>query len=199
MTGESPGETPGSGPVTVRGLMVSVASTHPPTLTVEQARAVLANPKLHLVLITEHGRLLGTLVESDLGEWAAGMALTWASLGPDRLVGPEADPELIRAQMIRAGQRRRAVVDADGHLLGLLCLKRHQRGFCSDADVAARRAEREALGDAQGSTPSRSASSQVSTSGASTLTSASSMPSTRRRMLQPLGSLSSLVTRSPRE
>jgi hypothetical protein len=41
--------------------------------------------------------------------------------------------------MLAAGLRRLAVVDGQGSLLGLLCLKRHLGGFCSDADVAARR------------------------------------------------------------
>jgi hypothetical protein len=37
------------------------------------------------------------------------------------------------------GQRRRlAVVDIYLHLLGLLCMKRSYRGFCSNADVCSR-------------------------------------------------------------
>jgi hypothetical protein len=39
------------------------------------------------------------------------------------------------------------VVDSDHRLLGLLCLKRHLGGFCSDDGVAERRrARREAEG-----------------------------------------------------
>jgi hypothetical protein len=45
-------------------------------------------------------------------------------------------------EMIAGGQRRRAVVDDEGRLLGLLCLKASGRGFCADADVAARARER---------------------------------------------------------
>jgi hypothetical protein len=42
---------------------------------------------------------------------------------------------------VARGERRRAVIDADGRLLGLLCLKSRLTGFCSDSDVAARAAE----------------------------------------------------------
>ncbi|MBT2550221.1 hypothetical protein [Arthrobacter sp. ISL-65] len=39
------------------------------------------------------------------------------------------------------GLRRLAVVDAGGYLKGLVCLKRSGTGYCSDADVLARRRE----------------------------------------------------------
>ena len=38
---------------------------------------------------------------------------------------------------------RLAVIDEECRLLGLLCLKRTRLGFCSDADVQARAAERQ--------------------------------------------------------
>ena len=40
--------------------------------------------------------------------------------------------------MTATGRRRAAVTSADGQLLGLLCLKASQAGFCSDQDVRAR-------------------------------------------------------------
>jgi hypothetical protein len=49
----------------------------------------------------------------------------------------------MRQAMITAGRRRAAVTTADGQLLGPLCLKASQAGFCSDQDVRAR-----ALGNA---------------------------------------------------
>ena len=49
----------------------------------------------------------------------------------------------VRRAMNTAGRRRAAVTSADGRLLGLLCLKASQAGFCSDQDVRAR-----ALGEA---------------------------------------------------
>jgi hypothetical protein len=46
------------------------------------------------------------------------------------------------AGMVARGRRRLAVVDDRGLLVGLLCLKRSGRGFCSAADVAARARDR---------------------------------------------------------
>jgi hypothetical protein len=43
--------------------------------------------------------------------------------------------------MTATGQRRNAVISEDGRLLGLLCLKASQAGFCSDEDVADRARE----------------------------------------------------------
>jgi CBS domain-containing protein len=42
--------------------------------------------------------------------------------------------------MLAWGRRRLAVVDRDGKLQGLLCLKRSWSGFCSNRDVRARSA-----------------------------------------------------------
>ena len=47
-----------------------------------------------------------------------------------------------RRAMQASGDRRLAVVEDDGRLLGLLCLKRSGDGFCTDAGVAERRAAR---------------------------------------------------------
>jgi len=44
----------------------------------------------------------------------------------------------VQRLLIDHGIRRVAVVNADGSLLGLMCLKQRMRGFCSDGDVAAR-------------------------------------------------------------
>jgi hypothetical protein len=53
------------------------------------------------------------------------------------------DPlEAARSHLVATGQRRLAVVDRAGTLLGLLCLKRTGDGFCSDRDVASRAAAR---------------------------------------------------------
>jgi hypothetical protein len=44
--------------------------------------------------------------------------------------------------MVRSGRRRIAVVEPDGTLVGLLCLKQSGSGFCTDAGVAAMRRSR---------------------------------------------------------
>jgi hypothetical protein len=53
-------------------------------------------------------------------------------------VPPHLPAEEAHQLLLSTGQRRRAVVDHSGRLLGLLCLKRRLTGFCSDNDVAAR-------------------------------------------------------------
>jgi hypothetical protein len=53
-------------------------------------------------------------------------------------VPAEASLAEVRRKMIATGRRRAAVTSADGRLLGLLCLKASQAGFCSDQDVRAR-------------------------------------------------------------
>jgi hypothetical protein len=41
--------------------------------------------------------------------------------------------------MTQTAQRRAAVVDDSGRLLGLLCMKKTGTGFCSDQDIRQRR------------------------------------------------------------
>ncbi|NNG36222.1 CBS domain-containing protein [Nakamurella aerolata] len=55
-----------------------------------------------------------------------------------RSVHPDVPLAAAAQRLSTAGRRRLAVVDGDGLLVGLLCLKRSGRGFCSDADVLAR-------------------------------------------------------------
>ncbi|MDT0188539.1 hypothetical protein Q9S36_50960 [Microbacterium sp. ARD31] len=119
------------------------------SVSVDEVRTVFASTHVHMVLLTPTGRvgepLLGTLVRDDLAaaEDAHGDALPHARLA-GRTVGIGLLADDVRRSMQAAGQRRAAVVDADGVLLGLLCLKHHGGGFCTDAGVASRRAERRA-------------------------------------------------------
>lgn len=59
-----------------------------------------------------------------------------------RTVPPNAPLAVVHEQMVTRGQRRLAVVDAEGTLLGLLCLKRSQAAFCTDDGIQARVRER---------------------------------------------------------
>lgn len=114
----------------------------------DEARRVFESSHVHMVLLTASGRvgerLLGTLVRGDLppaGLGPAGPAVAHARL-EGRTVGAATAAEDARRAMHAAGERRLAVVDRDGRLLGLLCLKRSGDGFCTDAGVASRRAVR---------------------------------------------------------
>ncbi len=112
----------------------------PAAATVDDVRAVLADDHVHLVLLTQGSRLVGTVERTDLPPTALGSlpALPFSRLR-ERTVDPHTSAEVVRADLLRRGSRRMAVVDAHGRLLGLLCLKRSGEGFCSDAGVLARR------------------------------------------------------------
>ena len=129
---------------TVADVVVRLPKTLPIDASITQARGAFADDHVHMLLLTENGQLKGTLLRTDLPDHLDG---TDAALSHSRVSGrtiPADTPaELAHAILLACGQRRLAVVDADGFLLGLLCLKRQLTGFCSDADVAARAAELE--------------------------------------------------------
>ena len=128
-----------TGEKTVGEAMITRPHLHPATLTVDQARAALGDAHVHLLLLVEDGRLLGTLTRDDLaGEHpGADPALPLARL--EGRVVPAGQPlARVTEEMAARGARRLAVLDDDERLVGLLCLKRSGAGFCSDAGVAAR-------------------------------------------------------------
>jgi CBS domain-containing protein len=120
-------------------VVVRLPKTMGPHATVADARAAFEDDHVHMILLTEQGRLLGTLVRDDIPRPRRdrARALRFATL-KGRTTSPQVPAEEARQLLVATGQRRLAVVDHSGHLLGLLCLKRRLTGFCSDADVAAR-------------------------------------------------------------
>lgn len=124
-------------------LVRDVMATRPKVLaasaSVDDARSVLADDHVHMVLLTRGATLLGTLVRADLppGAPGDGPALSWSTLS-GRTTAPDAPAAPVRELLVRTGLRRLAVTDADGTLLGLLCHKSSGAGFCSDADITSR-------------------------------------------------------------
>ena len=137
--------------LTVKDVMVTAPATMRPTAIVADARAFFADDHVHMALIATSGRLLGTLVRADLDDLDddAAPALSRSRLD-GRSVALEKPAEDVRLRLIAHGVRRLAVVDDAGALAGLLCLKRKLTGFCTDADVTARAAERAAAPTARG-------------------------------------------------
>lgn len=129
---------------TVSAAMVTLPKTHGADTTVAEAVALFDNPHVHMLLVTDGHRLLGTVVRDDLTGplQPAAPVLSLASTA-GRTVSPQEPTGPVLAQMRATGVRRLAVVVED-RLLGLLCAKRDHSGFCSDEGVAARAAEREA-------------------------------------------------------
>ncbi len=105
--------------------------------------AFFEDDHVHAALVVDgSGRLVTVVDPADLmGRPATDLAATLGRL-TDRTIPSTLDLATTWWSMRHSGRRRLAVVDAEGHLLGLLCLTRSGRGFCSDADVEARRRER---------------------------------------------------------
>jgi CBS-domain-containing membrane protein len=122
----------------VSNVMLRHPKTLPAHASIAEARAALTNDHVHMVLLTQGRMLVGTLVRTDLPPAATeGPARPWSTLA-GRTVPPDAPTPAVQDHLIDRGIRRVAVVDAEGTLLGLMCLKRRRTGFCSDADVASR-------------------------------------------------------------
>ncbi|MGX6603965.1 CBS domain-containing protein [Micromonosporaceae bacterium Da 78-11] len=137
------GEHPVENETPVREVMLRHPKTLPVSASITQARATLTNDHVHLLLLTEGTKLVGTLTRTDLPPpETLGPALAWSTL-VDRTVPPDTPTISVHSLLISQGIRRVAVVDADGSLLGLMCLKQRRTGFCSDADVAARSRSRD--------------------------------------------------------
>lgn len=119
--------------------MVTCPVTHAPSTTVAELRAFFGDDHVHMALLLDGGRLVGTVERDDLSAHLGGDT---ASAGIARIDGrttaPDADLSAVLASMKRDGRRRLAVVSRDGELVGLLCLKAGGEGFCSDAGVRSR-------------------------------------------------------------
>lgn len=120
--------------------MVTRPAVHPSWTTVDRLRAFFDDDHVHIALLVDDGRLVGTVERGDLTPELGGEDPAEAVATLDgRTVRPHADLSGTFAAMRRDGRRRLAVTEEDSTLLGLLCVKASGRGFCSDADVAARR------------------------------------------------------------
>jgi CBS domain-containing protein len=134
--------------------VADVVVRHPKTLdaasTVGAARAQLEDEHVHMVLLTRDGVLVGTLVRADVATAdESALALAHATLA-GRTIAPTVTAADALRELADRDERRRAVVDEHGRLVGLLCLKRRRTGFCSDHDVASRRAGRVVLATLSG-------------------------------------------------
>jgi CBS domain-containing protein len=122
--------------------MLRWAKVHRPTATVAEVRALFTDDHVHCALLAEAGRLIAVVDRDDLGSCAGGAPAARYGTLDGRIVHPDADLEATRRSMLCRGRRRLAVIDDDGTLLGLLCLKRSSLGFCTDSDVQARAMDR---------------------------------------------------------
>ena len=130
-------------PVTVLSTVAEVMVRYPKVLPVDaavsQVLAVFEDDHVHMVLLTRGSLLCGTVVRGDVPDTASNVqqAVCFAHL-TGRTVPATAPAEAVLQWLAARQQRRLAVVNDDGLLMGLLCLKARGTGFCSDADVTAR-------------------------------------------------------------
>ena len=135
---------PASATTTVGDAMLRHPTVHPAELTVREARSAFAvSAKLRVLLLVRDHLLVSMVAREDLsGTEDPSTAVADVGTLEDRCVAAHAPLEETFDAMIRSGRRRIAVVEPDGTLLGLLCLKRSQSGFCTDKGVAAMRRSR---------------------------------------------------------
>jgi CBS domain-containing protein len=134
--------------------MLTTAVRHSLSVTVRDIRDFFRDDHVHAALIVSPAGYLEAVVERDDIARCQAPDVAAAPLGrlAGRTVPAGASLADVRQAMTATGRRRVAVTSADGQLLGLLCLKVSQTGFCSDQDVRAR-----ALGDADPASVGRTA------------------------------------------
>lgn len=128
----------------VAEVMISAPKVHPSaSTTVAAARSALADDHVHMVLLVDETmRLVGTVIRDDLPEAPDDLLALDVARLEGRTVKDDEPVERLLTQLRDVVPRRLAVVDDATVLRGLVCLKRSLRGFCDDAGVAARAAER---------------------------------------------------------
>jgi CBS domain-containing protein len=126
-------------PQTVADAMIQAPKTSGPEATVRDMKALFENDKVHAVLIVDGDVLLAVVERSDLDQSTSdeASALSVGRLS-GRVVAGDHSLQAAHRWMTGSGRRRLAVVDDGGRLVGLLCLKRDGRGFCSSADLQSR-------------------------------------------------------------
>ncbi|BBG01504.1 MULTISPECIES: CBS domain-containing protein [Pseudonocardia] len=140
----TPAADPGGGwaPGSVGAAMIGCPKICGRTTTVHQAREALRDDHVHALLVVDRGLLLTVVERGDLLGQPAAAPVRRLGTVAGRTLAPGADAGAARETMAARGQRRLAVVDDRGGLLGLLCLKRSGTGFCTDRGVRERAAQR---------------------------------------------------------
>lgn len=128
----------GSVPQVVRDAMITDPKTCGSATTVAQAHEMLRDDHVHALLLVEGNRLVAVVQRDDLDNREGSRPAAECGGITDRVVAPDGELAVVFRTMVARSVRRLAVVDHDLRLLGLLCLKRTSRGFCSDEDVLAR-------------------------------------------------------------
>jgi hypothetical protein len=128
---------------TAADAMLTIPARHPLAATVREIQDFFGDSHVHAALIVTPAGYLAAVVERDDIAASHSSDAAAAPLGrlAGRIVPAGANLAEVQRVMRATGRRRAAVTSDDGMLLGLLCLKASQAGFCSDQDVRARAEE----------------------------------------------------------
>lgn len=132
---------------TVADAMISIPKVSDTATSARDLGALFDDDHIHAALVVDGAGVLITVIErADLRADHAedGSAMTLGTL-QGRIVSAWTPLAEAWQLMLTSDRRRLAVVDPDGRLLGLLCLKRTGAGFCSDQDVRARLTDADAI------------------------------------------------------
>ena len=136
-----PGASISSSAQRVDEAMITCPATHRLGSSLAEIGRFFQDDHVHLALVVApDGHLVTTINRADLAVRAASTTTAEAcGTLAGRTVSPSDDLDAVAAWMTETAQRRAAVVDDSGKLLGLLCLKKTGTGFCSDQDIRQRR------------------------------------------------------------
>lgn len=110
-------------------LMLREPKTLQGDATVAEVRAVLANPKVQMVLLADGTTFRGAITDIPDTASEAESAVSYAD--PDtETISPSASGEAAFLRASASPHRRVIVLGGDRELLGLLCLNERRTGFC---------------------------------------------------------------------
>jgi CBS domain-containing protein len=124
--------------LTVSDVMITRPKVSDVATTVRQARGFFTDDHVHALLVVDGRTLLAVVERNDLATEGPDTPVRTIGKLDGRVVPPDAALVATWHRMVALTRRRLAVVEEDGALVGLLCLKRSGRGFCTDAGVAER-------------------------------------------------------------
>lgn len=109
--------------------MLREPKTLPGHATVADVRALLANPKVQMVLLADGPTFRAAITDIPDSAPASESALVYADPSPET-IGPTESAKVAFERVTAAAHRRVIVLDDAGELLGLLCLNQRRTHFC---------------------------------------------------------------------
>ena len=119
---------------TAADLMLREPKTLPGDASVSEVRAVLANPKVHMVLLADGTRFRAAVTEIPGAAPDTEPAATYADPNP-ATIASDVSGELAFQRAAASPNRRVIVLGDDDELLGLLCLDPGRTHFCQTSSA----------------------------------------------------------------